>query len=97
MEVLHPRCAGLDVHSETVVSCVRIQEKGRARHEVRTFATTTKGLVALRDWLVAEGVTDAVMERIVDEHLVGGRPVKEHVFHQTSGDASPPPAAPKEG
>lgn len=43
------------------------------------------------------GVTDAVMERIVDEHLVGGRPVKEHVFHQTSGDASPPPAAPKEG
>lgn len=62
MEVLHPRCAGLDVHSETVVSCVRIQEKGRARHEVRTFSTTTKGLRALRDWLVAEGVTDAAME-----------------------------------
>ena len=62
MEVLHPRCAGLDVHSGTVVSCVRIQEKGRARHEVRTFSTTTKGLVELRSWLVAEGVTHAAME-----------------------------------
>lgn len=62
MEVLHPRCAGLDVHSETVVAGVRIQEKGRARHEVRTFSTTTKGLIALRSWLVAEGVTHAAME-----------------------------------
>lgn len=43
------------------------------------------------------GVTDAVMDRIVDEHLVGGRPVEEHVFHQTCGDASPPQAEPKEG
>jgi len=43
------------------------------------------------------GVTDAVMDRIVDEHLVGGRPVEEHVFPQTCGDASPPQAEPKEG
>ncbi len=40
----------------------RIQEKGRARHEVRTFSTTTKGLRALREWLLAEGVTHAAME-----------------------------------
>ena len=62
MEVVHPRCAGLDVHSETVVACVRIQQGARARHERRTFSTTTKGLKGLRSWLVAEGVTHAVME-----------------------------------
>ncbi len=62
MEVLHPRCAGLDVHSETVVASVRIQEKGRARHEVRTFSTTTKGLVELRAWLEREAVSHAAME-----------------------------------
>jgi transposase len=62
MEVLHPSCAGLDVHSETVVACARIQEKARVRHEVRTFSTTTKGLLALRDWLAAEGVIHAAME-----------------------------------
>lgn len=62
MEVVHPRCAGLDVHADTVVACVRIAERARARHEVRTFSTTTKALGALREWLVGEGVTHAAME-----------------------------------
>ena len=34
MEVLHQRCAGLDVHKATVVSCLRVQEGGRVRREV---------------------------------------------------------------
>ena len=62
MEVLYPRCAGLDVHLKTVVACVRLVE-GRSLHqEVRTFATTTSGLLALSDWLGSEGCTHVVME-----------------------------------
>ncbi len=62
MDVRHARCAGLDVHKKTVVACVRITEPGAVRHEVRTFATTTRGLLALADWLRAEGCTHAVLE-----------------------------------
>jgi transposase len=63
MDTLHPHGAGLDVHKETVVACVRHQPpRGRARTEVRTFATHTAGLLELADWLAAEGVTHAAME-----------------------------------
>jgi transposase len=63
MDTLHPHCAGLDVHKDTVVACVRHQpSQGRARAEVRTFATHTAGLLELADWLAAEGVTHAAME-----------------------------------
>jgi hypothetical protein len=53
MEVIHARCAGLDVHKQTVVACVRVTTAGRAQHEVRTFATTAAGLRALQEWLGA--------------------------------------------
>jgi len=62
MQVLYARCAGLDVHKETVVACVRLVVDGEATREVRTFATTTAGLCALAEWLVAEGVTHVAME-----------------------------------
>ena len=41
MEVLYPRCAGLDVHKETVVACVRLATGDDVVREVRMFATTT--------------------------------------------------------
>lgn len=62
MEVLHARCAGLDVHKDTVVACVRVVEHGVARREVRTFDTVTAGLCALGDWLASEQVTHVAME-----------------------------------
>ena len=62
MEVLHPRCAGLDVHQQTVVACARIvSEAGVAQH-VETFETTTQGLERLRDWLSGHGCTHVAME-----------------------------------
>jgi transposase len=62
MEVIYPRCAGLDVHKQTVVGCVRIAQGAGPLQEVRTFTTTTSGLLALADWLDSFGVTHVAME-----------------------------------
>jgi transposase len=62
MEVMYPRCAGLDVHKETVVACVRIVESGEVSRSVRTFATTTASLIELGEWLEVNGCTHVAME-----------------------------------
>lgn len=62
MELLHARCAGLDVHKDTVVACARIASRKRTRRVVETFPTTTEGLLRLGDWLDEHEVTHAVME-----------------------------------
>src|SRR6266511_2385126 len=62
MEVVHPQCAGLDVHQHTVVACARVGAGSSVTHEVRTFATTTQELLALSDWLTAHGCTHVAME-----------------------------------
>jgi transposase len=58
MQVVHERCCGLDLHKRSVVACV-LSPSGR---QTRTFGTTTDQVLALADWLVAEGVTHAAME-----------------------------------
>jgi transposase len=63
MDTLFPCCAGLDVHKDSVVACVRRRSPGgQVRKETRSFGTTTAALLALLDWLLAEGVTHAAME-----------------------------------
>src|SRR2546426_6102083 len=62
MEVIHERCAGLDVHKETVVGCARVVERGKVQQEVKTFVTTTRGLLELSDWLAKGGCTHVAME-----------------------------------
>jgi transposase len=62
MEVLYPHCAGLDVHKDTVVACVRHMVDGAVKRAVRTFKITTKELLALSEWLAAEGCTHIAME-----------------------------------
>jgi len=62
MDVIHPRCAGLDVHRQTVVACVRIADAGPLEQQVRTFETTTSGLLALCDWLESFGAAQVAME-----------------------------------
>lgn len=62
MEVVHPRCAGVDVHKDTVVACVRVVQGRQVQQEVRTFPTTTKELLRLGDWLSELGCTHVAME-----------------------------------
>jgi transposase len=63
MEAIVERCAGLDVHQASVVACVLIGRPGRKpRKEIRSFATLTWDLEALRDWLKELGVTHVGME-----------------------------------
>src|SRR3954447_10401557 len=63
MEAFVERCAGLDVHRDTVVATVRRPrlDGGRASKTI-TFATTAAELIALGDWLVAEDVELVGME-----------------------------------
>lgn len=62
MDVIHERVAGLDVHKETVVACVRIMAGGKATRECRTFDSTTSGLQALLSWLTEGRCTRVAME-----------------------------------
>ena len=57
MKTLHRRCAGLDVHSDTVVACARLTARTKASHEVRRFSTATRDLLDLADWLAGHSVT----------------------------------------
>src|SRR5271157_3315695 len=63
MEILHTHCAGLDVHKKVVVATVLVaDEHGRLTKETRSFETMTMSLLALSDWLTANGVSHVAME-----------------------------------
>jgi transposase len=61
MEVLYPRCAGLDVHKDSIVACARCVSAPKV-NEVRTFGTTTRELLELSEWLTGHGCTHVAME-----------------------------------
>jgi transposase len=63
VERIIERCAGLDVHKSSVTACVRIHNGSEGlRREIREFATTTRGLLLLRDWLASFEVRLVGME-----------------------------------
>lgn len=62
MEVLYPRCAGLDVHKDTVVAAVRLAGTSAPTRAVETFATTTPGLMAPSSWLDEHRCTHVATE-----------------------------------
>ena len=69
MELLHERCAALDIGKKDLKACVRTPSpKGKRSRsqEIRTFATTTNALLQLRDWLIAERVSLVVLEATGD-------------------------------
>jgi transposase len=63
MQTLVERGCGLDVHQATVVACLLIVLKnGQVQKQVRTFGTTTRELMGLREWLLSESCTHVAME-----------------------------------
>jgi len=62
---LTERVAALDIGKASLTACIRVPHEdkpGARRQEVRTYATVTRALLELRDWLVCQGVTLVVME-----------------------------------
>ena len=68
MEVVHVRCAGLDVSKKDAKVCVRVAGAGRRKtvETVTTWGSMTNQVLALREHLIAERVTCAVMEATGD-------------------------------
>lgn len=63
MQVVYPRCCGLDVHQKSVTACVMLTDgEGRVQTKVCTFSTMTADLVALGRWLTSLEVTHVAME-----------------------------------
>ena len=58
MEVVHPRCAGIDVSKRDAKVCVRIAGVGsrKASSTVTTWEAVTNQVLALRDHLVDANV-----------------------------------------
>jgi hypothetical protein len=68
MDVIHPRCAGVDISKRDAKVCVRIAGSGRRKtvSTVTTWGAVTNQVLALRDHLIAEAVTLVVMEATSD-------------------------------
>jgi transposase len=86
MEVLYPRCAGLDVHKELVVACVRLAEGQQVQRHTERFGTSTRELLRLLDYLESHRVTHVAMESTGVYwkpvwHILGG------CFEQVLGNA----------
>lgn len=63
MQIVYESCAGIDIHKKMVVVCLlALNAAGQQGREIRSFRTTTAGLLALRDWLQTAGCTHAAME-----------------------------------
>ncbi len=62
MDAVYERCCGLDVHQKTVVACLLSGDGKQTRKEIRTYRTMTDDLLAMADWLEAQGVSQIAME-----------------------------------
>ncbi|WP_396906711.1 IS110 family transposase, partial [Mycolicibacterium phlei] len=64
MELMHARCAGIDISKKDAKVCVRVQGGGKRRTvtTVTTWGAMTNQILALREHLLAEKVTCVVME-----------------------------------
>ena len=63
MQTLVERGCGLDVHQARVVACLlMVRKDGKVQKQVRTFDTTTRELLSMREWLLSQGCAHVAME-----------------------------------
>jgi len=63
LQVIHERCAGLDVHKKTVVACALVtKQDGQVQQEKLTFGTTTGEILAMAEWLKGQEISSVAME-----------------------------------
>lgn len=62
MQVIHPRCAALDLGKDVLVAAVRLHDERAVTRECRTYGTTCGQVLELSSWLVTHGVTHVIME-----------------------------------
>src|SRR5258707_10569017 len=61
MDVLHPRCCGLDVHKSSISACILLREAGRVQKHQRRFGAMTQDLQELAEWLKQIPITQVAM------------------------------------
>jgi len=66
MDVVFPRCAGLDVHKKSITACRIVPDptgqKAEGSPELQQFGTMTRDLLASADWLTAASITHVAMD-----------------------------------
>ena len=62
MDVLNPRCCGLDVHKNSISACILLRDTGRMQKHQRRFGAMTQDLQELAAWLREFGVSQVAME-----------------------------------
>src|SRR5258707_1356681 len=62
MDVLHPKCCGLDVHKNSISACILVQVAGRVQKHQRRFGAMTQDLQELANWLRQFEVAQVAME-----------------------------------
>jgi len=62
MEVMYPRCCGLDVHKSSITACILLAQSGKPLKHIRRFGCTTRELRELVVWLQEYGIEQVAME-----------------------------------
>jgi transposase len=62
MEILFPRCCGLDVHKASLTACILINDSDGKKRHLRRFGTMTRDVMELANWLTEHGVQKLAME-----------------------------------
>lgn len=62
MQEILERCSGLDIHKDTIVSCIMIGSGKSMCKETKTFGTMTEDLHLLAEWLTSHDIKDVAME-----------------------------------